>query len=719
MKKITPYLAALLLASCTPKAALQPFGAVPTQAQLEWHDTEYYAFIHFGINTFTDDSWGYGDKSPLLFNPAKLDCEQWAREAKAAGMRGIILTAKHHDGFCLWPTATTEYSIKQSPYKGGKGDIVREFAEACRRHGLKVGFYLSPWDRNHAEYARDGYVKTFHAQIDELVSNYGDLFEFWFDGANGGDGYYGGSRETRSIDAATYYKWEEAYAKVYGKHKGSVIFSGVAPGVRWVGNEMGFAPETNWATFHHKAEEHASLGQGDKGAPNWVPAEVDVSIRPEWFYHAHENNKVKTPLKLAEIYRNSVGRNSCLNLNVPPSTDGLFHENDIAALQGLKAYIDQTYANDITAQAKVSTSAQIGRRYGASKVVDGDKNTFWMAPQGQHAGELTFTFPETKELNTLVLEEYLPLGQRIEAFALDVQQPDGNWKQVAEGTTVGHKRILVFPTVQASGYRVRITKSLAPPTLRRVQLCTEPAKVAFSVDNETVFSQPLQVALSADLKDVEILYTTDGSDPRTQGKVYTGPFTLENTAKVRTTTRKQGVQNPFVYEASYFFSKLNPEDIQASYKKPYNSHYPAAGLLALVDGKKGGDNFRDGKWQGIYAHDLDVTFDFKKEVSFDQVGMRFFHYENDHLFSPRNFKVYVSDNGKDFRLLGEVENTLYTTEKGSFNANGYLIKPMTLPIAGKTRYMRVQAESYGACPKGHKAEGRPSWIFADELQLSK
>src|SRR5690554_6675297 len=291
--RLLSFLIFISLFSCDTVREPQAVGPTPSQRQLDWQELEYYGFIHFNMNTFTDMEWGGGGESPETFNPSELDTRQWAKVAKEAGMKGLIITAKHHDGFCLWPTETTEHSVKNAPWKDGQGDVIKELAEACEEYGLKFGVYLSPWDRNHPEYATQDYVDVFHKQLEELLTNYGDVFEVWFDGANGGTGYYGGANEDRKIDHRSYYQWDKVFSIIREHQPNAVIFGDNGPDVRWVGNEEGIAGETNWSIIR-KDEMYAGSGRhkelqfGHEDGTHWIPAEADVSIRPGWYYHKRE-----------------------------------------------------------------------------------------------------------------------------------------------------------------------------------------------------------------------------------------------------------------------------------------------------------------------------------------------------------------------------------------------------------------------------------------------
>jgi len=467
------------LFSCnrTNVAPPEAFGPVPDERQLAWHEMEMNAFIHFTINTFTDKEWGYGDESAELFNPTDLDVDQWVSVLKETGFQGVILTCKHHDGFCLWPTAYTEHSVKNSPFMDGKGDVVKAVSDACKKYGLKFGVYLSPWDRNRADYGQPSYIEYYRNQLKELFTNYGPVFEMWFDGANGGDGYYGGARETRQIDRETYYDWPATLELVGSIQPQVVFFSDAGPDIRWCGNERGFIGETNWNTisvdtlYAGKPDLYDLLNTGSEDGNKWVPGEVDTSIRPGWFYHAKEDSLVKTSERLFEIFLSSVGRGSNLLLNIPPDRRGKFHENDVQALRGLKAMLESAFATDLALGANVKASEVRGNssRFAAQRVVDGDQSTYWTTEDATKTGSLEIDLGEEKTIKFAQVQEYIALGQRVRAFTVEAWK-DNAWQQVAEGTTIGYKRILQADPVTTAKVRITITDARACPVISSVSL---------------------------------------------------------------------------------------------------------------------------------------------------------------------------------------------------------------------------------------------------------
>ncbi len=456
-----------------------PYGPAPSPRQLQWQQMEFVGFLHFTINTFTDREWGNGDEPASIFNPTAFDAGQIVRTVRDAGMKGLILTAKHHDGFCLWPSKFTEHSVKNSPWRNGRGDLVKEIATACRKYGLKFGVYLSPWDRNHKDYARAEYITYYRNQLRELLTQYGPVFEVWFDGANGGSGYYGGARETRTIDRRTYYDWPGTWQLVRDLQPGACLFSDAGPDVRWVGNEKGVAGETCWATinsadFWPGEADIKRLNRGDRPGTDWLPAECDVSIRPGWFYHTNEDAKVKSPEKLREIYFASVGRGANLLLNLPPDRRGLIHESDVASLREFRRQLDTTFAHDLARHARVTASDTRGKdaRFSPAKVNDGKRDTYWTTGDFITKPELVLDLGKPATFNVVRLREYLPLGQRIEEFALD-QWQDDQWVEFATGTSIGNCRLVRSAPVTTTKVRLRITKSPVCPALAELGLFAE------------------------------------------------------------------------------------------------------------------------------------------------------------------------------------------------------------------------------------------------------
>ena len=429
------------------------YGPVPNENQLRWQEMEMYAFIHYSLNTYTDQEWGYGNEDPNLFNPSHLDCRQWARVCKQAGMKGIIFTAKHHCGFCMWPSAYTEYSVKNSPWKNGKGDIVKELAEACREEGLQFAVYLSPWDRNHKDYGKPEYVTYFRNQLRELLTNYGDIFEVWFDGANGGDGWYGGANETRRIDGKTYYGWAETFQMIRELQPQAVIWNdgGDRGDLRWVGTEAGNIGETNWSIMPGKGDTpYHMLHYGVEDGDVWCPGETNTSIRPGWFYHETENEHVKSLSKLMDTYYKSVGRNSCLLLNFPIAPNGRIHPTDSLRGIAFKQMIDESFRDNL-----VLPSATPQRENGVVCY--------------------TLDIKEGESFNRFVAEEDIRYGQRVKKFSLEALV-DGQWQPLKDElvengdglTTIGHRRIICFPTVKATKLRFTITASRAEPVIKKL-----------------------------------------------------------------------------------------------------------------------------------------------------------------------------------------------------------------------------------------------------------
>ena len=454
-----------------------PYPPTPSTRQLAWHELEFYGFLHFTVNTFTNREWGYGDESPDVFNPTDFDPDQIVGAAKDGGMKGLILTCKHHDGFCLWPSRYTEHSVRNSPWKR---DAVKEISEACARAGVQFGVYLSPWDRNRAEYGKPEYLTYYRNQLRELLTEYGPIFEIFFDGANGGDGYYGGAYERREIDNRTYYDWPATWQLVRELQPTTVLFSDAGPDIRWVGNERGIAGETCWATsnrddFSPGNADTDRLNHGDRPGTHWVPAECDVSIRPGWFYHQHEDDRVKTPQQLIDLYYSSVGRGASFLLNLPPDRRGRIHENDVRSLRAFRRLIDGTFGTNLAAGARARADNWRGRdrRFAPANVLDGNRNTYWATGDAVTTPSLVLDLGQPKTFNVVRVREYLPLGQRIEAMGVD-RWENGDWVELGNATSIGNCRLLRGPRVTSSKVRLRVTRASVCPAISEVSLFAEP-----------------------------------------------------------------------------------------------------------------------------------------------------------------------------------------------------------------------------------------------------
>jgi alpha-L-fucosidase len=408
----------------------------PAKRQLTWQKMETNAFIHFTVNTFTDKEWGEGTEDEKIFNPTHLDARQWIKALKDAGFKMAILTAKHHDGFCLWPSKYTEHSVKNSPWKNGKGDVVKEVADACKEYGLKFGVYLSPWDRHESSYGTSAYNNYYKNQLRELLTNYGEISEVWFDGAKG--------ENAKDMQ----YDFKGYWQLVRQLQPNAVIFSDAGPDVRWVGNESGNAGQTCWSTIDTTGmapgkADAKYLNTGDPNGKAWIPAETDVSIRPGWFYHDKENDKVKSPQQLVNLYYQSVGHNSLLLLNIPPNKEGLFSENDINNITAFRNILNETFKNNF-AKGKVLPS-----------LTDNKLSTFIPLKINQ---PLIIDFKKPVKIDRAMLQENIATGQRIKKALLEYWD-EGQWKNLESFTTVGYKRLLRFDELTVQKLRLTILES--------------------------------------------------------------------------------------------------------------------------------------------------------------------------------------------------------------------------------------------------------------------
>ena len=651
------------------KSAPAPCGPVPSENQMKWQELQYYAFVHLSLNTYTDQSWGFGNEDVKLFNPTALDCRQWARICKNAGMKGIIITAKHHCGFCLWPSKYTDYSVKNAPWKNGKGDVIREMADACKEYGLKLGIYLSPWDRNRADYGKPEYITYFRNQLTELLTNYGPIFEIWFDGANGGSGYYGGTNETRMIDRKTYYDWANTYKLVRKLQPNIVIWNdgGERADLRWVGTEGGSVGETNWSLLNATGDvPYDMLHYGVENGDAWVPAEVNTSIRPEWFYHPSEDKKVKTVPQLMDIYYNSIGHNGNLLLNFPIMPNGLIHPTDEKNVLDFGKAVKAAFSVNL-AKNKPATASNVragSKDFGAGNVTDDNKNTYWATDDNVKAASLTINFGRLTKFNRFLAQEYIQLGQRVKAFTIDALV-DGKWQELAKGTTIGYKRILSFPTVKATKMRLHIMDAKGCLVISNVSVYYAPQILT---PPSVTRNQAGEITITPTDKESLIYYTTDGTAPTPGKKKYKGPFLADGKPQIRA----------ICYDASKHQSSSETHEKFDIARKDWK--------IVGIDDKKASavlDGDPSTAWhQGKNKKmPVDLVIDLGKEENLS--GFRYLPDQGQ--WNPAiiaGYEFYTSDNGADWKLVSHGEfpniknNPLWQTIKF---------------VAQKTRYIKLRA----------------------------
>ena len=510
----------------------------PTARQIAWQRDEISAFIHFGMNTFTDREWGDGTEDPKLFNPTEFDARQWVRAAKAAGITRMILTAKHHDGFCLWPSKYTEHCVRNSPWKNGKGDVVGEFVAACRAEGMHYGIYISPWDRHEPTYGDSPkYNQHFLDQLREVLTTYPGIEEVWFDGACGE-----GPNGKRQV-----YDWR-AYWNLIRELAPDAVITVRGPDVRWCGNEAGHTRQSEWSVIPMPGDDQSwensdktlsgftsdiygdDLGSRDvlmrsrRDSPvlAWYPAQVNTSIRPGWFYHEHEDDRVRSLEDLLNVYYGSVGGNGQFLLNIPPDRRGLFHENDVARLKQIGDVLNRTFARNLAADAKLTAEVADGKSVGdVATLLDENPDSFWTTSDGPTAVTLTAELPAPVRANCLMLQEHIASGQRVESFTVEVFT-DGQWRPLTGSTVIGQKRLLRFPDSTISKLRVRFTQFRIRPTLASLGLYFAPA-----VLSPPTFVRDLDGNVKIKTPDGTCArYTLDGSNPTDESPLYAEPIPM-------------------------------------------------------------------------------------------------------------------------------------------------------------------------------------------------
>jgi alpha-L-fucosidase len=480
----------------------EPYGAVPSERQLKWHEMEITGMVNFSTITYYDKEWGYGDEDPAMFNPVEFDALQIVRAAKAGGLNGLIIDAKHHGGFCLWPSKYNDtYTVRNSPWRGGKGDMVRELVDACRAEGMGVGMYLSPWDRNHKDYGKQEYVTYYHNQWEELLTGYGPVFEVWFDGANGGEGWYGGAKENRKIDRRTYYRFDQLFPMIRKLQPNACIFSELGPEVRWVGNESGYAGDPCWATFTPKyrgtqipvridpatglfqdfpngESNYTEATNGHRNGSFWIPAEADFPLRKGWFWHPGDEGH-HSPGQLVDLYFHSVGLNSAMDIGIAPDRRGLIDDNDVVALKGFGDRIREIFKTNLAREAKVTASNIRGNSitYAATNVLKCKSKfkEYWATDDSIRDAGIVIDFGKPTEFSVISLREPIQLGERVDKWALDYWD-NGLWKEFAAGICIGARRLWRGQPVTSVKVRLRIIHASASPAISEFAVYLEPKK---------------------------------------------------------------------------------------------------------------------------------------------------------------------------------------------------------------------------------------------------
>ena len=682
----------LLLALAMLTAQAKPVPPLPSANQMAWHARQYYAFVHFGPNTFTGNEWGQGTEDPNLFNPTQLDCRQWCKAFKQAGMSGVIITAKHHDGFALWQSKLTKHGVMSSKWHNGKGDVLKDLSAACKEYGLWMGVYLSPWDRNHPTYGTAAYNDTFVGMLKEVLTKYGDMKEVWFDGANGE-----GPNGKKQV-----YDWPrfEATVRKYAPH--AVIF-GDGGDVRWVGNESGFVGETNWnflPSGHWPGDQsiYDKLFEGDPKGDKYSPGECDVSIRPGWFWRRSEDAKVKSLEQLKEIWYRSVGHGGNLLLNVPANDKGLISAEDIAALTEFKKWRDATFVQDLAAGAKASSSAKTKGAGPQSALLSKKPGQGWQTPSGTRSAALALSWPAAKTFDHVVVEENVAHGQLIKKFHLEA---DG--KTVFRGTTVGYRRVVHLSAITTKKLKIVIDSSRGAPALQRVGVYCGPPSVDILSDS-TSFLNRATATIRSDNPRATVLYTTDGTAPTARSKKYAGPISIERSCVLKAIATFDGRQSPSVAEMR--FTRFEKKDL---WPATYFIRQPDPGLRYSYyeQGWHTLDQMKDAKATatGVSTNGLDLALR-KRDEQFALVYEGVFTAPQDEITI---FKL-TSDDGS--RLY--IDGRLVVDNDG---LHGMETKQGTTPLAAG--YHRVRVEYFNASGgMGLRLEWQGPGVKTGEVPIS-
>lgn len=707
--------------SDTPEQIIEKAANVtPSERQYEWQKLELTGFIHFGINTFNEVEWGLHKNDITPFNPKEINVNQWVKVFKDAGFKLIILTTKHHDGFCLWPSNFTDYDIENTPFQNGKGDIVRDLSQACKDAGIKFGVYLSPWDIHEKTYGTPEYNIHFVNQLTELLTNYGEISEVWFDGACGE-----GPNGKKQI-----YDWNSYYS-VIRKLQPKAVIAVMGDDVRWVGTESGYGRQTEWSVLpglsinqdEIAANSQQESGNGafvprdlmdeDLGSRDkllsaasliWYPAEIDVSIRPGWFYHENEDELVKTPEKLVDIYFNSVGLNGVLLLNIPPDKRGLIHENDIKSLNGMKYILDETFKENFVINSQTKATNELSGNE-SKFIVDNNPESYWTTNNDVSTASVEIKFTRGRSFNTMMLQENILKGQRIEKFRVDYW--DGQlWRTFAKATTIGYKRLLRFPEVYSDRIKIVIEQCRTNPTLSNIGVFKMPPEINFE-PYDAAFKDSLLVSITADSKGSKIYYTLDGSIPTEKSISYSDKILLTESTTINAIAFSSDGKKSLPVSSEFSKAKY-----QINYITKYSDKYPGSGLFTLVDGVKSIPNFNNNKWQGYDGNNLEVTVDLGKIKNISTVTSSYLNDINSFIFFPSSVEYTFSDDGVNFSNQISINND-HDIMENKKTTKSFLVKLENV----NARYVKVVAKNIGKCPDWHKGAGENAWLFCDEIEV--
>ncbi len=684
-------------------------NVIPSPRQLEWQRRELTAFFHFGINTFTDREWGDGTEDPKLFNPIRFDANQWINTLKDAGFKMVILTAKHHDGFCLWPSAFTDHSVKSSNWKNGQGDIVKELADACVKQHMDLGLYLSPWDRHEKTYGTDSYNQYYKNQLRELLTNYGPIAEVWFDGANG-EGP-NGKRQVYDF---------KGYCELIRELQPQATIAIMGPDVRWVGTESGYGRDSEWSPLpiHDTAglkdinqmdniirpsinEMDQELGDINQlinaNAIKWYPAEVDVSIRPGWFYHSKEDNSVKSPEKLLDIYFSSVGKNSSLLLNIPPNRDGLISDRDANVLKVFHYSLQQIFDQNLAKEAALD-DAEFNFTHAPSNVLDNKPSTYWAPGENNQAPYLTFQWEKPIWFNILSVSEQIEYGQHIKNFKLEIFENDG-WVTKVTGTTIGAKRLLRFPYIKTNKARLIFSDFRSTPHISEVGFYQDIPLVQIDPPG-TTFSDSLRITMTTNNPEAVIHYTKSYAIPGTNTDVYDGSFLLNASMPINAVAILPNGQEGFVKDEVYAKAKY-PVDLMTT----PDAEYLHEGGILLCDGDKGDLNFHSPKWLGFKKDDLEFGYDLLQEKDIRNIVIHSLYNPSAGIGSPKSILVKGSHDGKSYT------NFIHYYPEQMTGNEARLLHLISPGLSQRFRYLQFIIEN------GAGSDNSKPWMFVSEVEV--